>query len=175
MRRLLLLRHAKSERSLPGGRDHDRILTSRGREDAAKLGAYMVRHALVPERVIVSTSARTRETWDLVASAFAAAPPAVYDERIYEAAPQAILKVIKECEAEVQTLLIVGHNPGLQEFAALLIASGDVEARQRLNEIFPTAGLVVINFALDDWARLHPHAGRLDLFVSPRSLAAATD
>jgi phosphohistidine phosphatase len=175
MRRLLLLRHAKAERPRPGAEDPDRVLAPRGREDAPKLGAFMVRHALVPERVIVSTAKRARETWDLVASAIAKRPPVVFDERIYEAASQAILKVVKECEPKVHTLLVVGHNPGLHELAALLIASGNLEARQRLNEKFPTAGLVVIDFALDEWARLHAHAGRLDHFVSPRSFAAATD
>lgn len=175
MRRLLLLRHAKSDRTRPGGHDHDRVLSARGREDAPKLGAFMVRHALIPERAIVSTARRARETWDLVASAIAKSPSADFDERIYEAAPQAILKVVKECDSKVHTLLIVGHNPGLQELASLLVASGNLEARQQLNEKFPTAGLAVIDFALDDWSRLHAHAGRLDHFVSPRSLAAATD
>ena len=175
MRRLLLLRHAKSERPRPGAEDHDRILSPRGREDAPKLGAFMVRHGLIPERAIVSTAKRTRETWDLVASAIKKSPPAVFDGRIYDAAPQDIVKVIKESDSKVHTLLIVGHNPGLQELAALLIASGNLEARQRLNEKFPTAGLVVIDFALDDWTRLHAHAGRLDHFVSPRSIEAATD
>jgi phosphohistidine phosphatase len=175
MRRLLLLRHAKAERPVPLGQDRDRKLAPRGREDAPKLGAFMVRHALIPERVIVSTAKRARETWDLVAAAIGKSPPAEFDERIYEAAPQAILKVIKESNPKVHTLLIVGHNPGLQELAAELIASGNLEARQQLNEKFPTAGLVVIDFALDDWTRLHAHAGRLDHFVSPRSLAAATD
>jgi phosphohistidine phosphatase len=70
---------------------------------------------------------------------------------------------------------MVGHNPGLGELAALLIASGEVEARQRLIEKFPTAGLAVIDFALDDWAKLHPRAGRLDRFVVPRTLETATD
>jgi phosphohistidine phosphatase len=175
MRRLLLLRHAKSERTRPGGRDHDRVLAPRGRDDAPKLGAYMVRHGLIPERVIASTAARARATWDLVTASFEANPPVVSDKRLYEATPQAILKVIQECKPEVHNLLIVGHNPGLQELAALLIASGNLEARQRLNEKFPTTGLLVIDFALDDWARVHAHAGRLDHFVSPRSLAAATD
>lgn len=175
MRRLLLLRHAKSERSLPGRRDLDRVLAPRGKEDALKLGAYMAHHALAPEKAIVSTAARARETWKLVAAAFTAVPPVAYDERIYGAAAPAILSVIKECSPEVQTLLIVGHNPGLQELAALLIASGDIEARQRLNEKLPTAGFAVIDFALDEWARLHPHSGRLDHFVSPRSLVAVTD
>src|SRR5690349_23520094 len=96
MRRLLLLRHAKAERSQPGGRDHDRILANRGRGDAAAVGAYLVRHKLVPDRALVSTSARTRETWALVAEAFAKPPKAEFDGRIYEASPEAILNSIRE-------------------------------------------------------------------------------
>ena len=175
MRRLLLLRHAKSERGKPGERDHARVLAERGQKDAPRLGACMVKHALIPDFVVVSTAARTRETWELAAGAFAEAPRVAYEERIYEATANRILQVIKETPARVQTLLIVGHNPGLHELAMLLIASGDLEARQRLAEAFPTSALAVIDFPLDAWSRLHSHAGRLDRFVTPRWLAAATD
>jgi phosphohistidine phosphatase len=68
------------------------------------------------------------------------------------------------------TLLVVAHNPGLHEVALMLIASGDIDARERLNEKLPTAGLVIIDFAIDDWSRLHPQSGRLERFVSPRIL-----
>jgi phosphohistidine phosphatase len=135
----------------------------------------MARHALVPNLALVSTSVRTRETWALCEPAFERPPPATFEDRIYEASPQAILAAIKETEPGVGTLLVVGHNPGLQELAALLVASGDVEARQRLKEEFPTSSLAVIDFALDDWGSLHPHAGRLVHFVTPQTLAAATD
>ncbi len=79
--------------------------------------------------------------------------PVEFDERIYEASPQTLLAVIKETGPEVRTLLMVGHNPGLQELAALLVATGDIETRQRLQEAFPTSGLAVIEFALDGWDR----------------------
>jgi phosphohistidine phosphatase len=175
MRRLLLLRHAKAERPHQSGRDRDRVLTQRGRDDAARAGAFVVRHGLIPDLVVVSPSARTRETWDFAAAAFADAPEPVFDERIYEAEAQMLLEVIAETGPEVASLLLVGHNPGMQELAALLIASGDLEARQRLNENFPTAALAVIDFALPDWSRLHPKSGRLERFVDRHSLAAATD
>jgi phosphohistidine phosphatase len=175
MRRLLLLRHAKSERSQPGSRDQDRVLADRGRADAPKLGAYMVRHALKPDLVVVSTAARTRETWALVAAAFDQSPVVNFEDRLYEASAEAILQVIKETDPKIGTLLVVGHNPGLQELAAMLVAAGDVEARQRLKENFPTAALAVINFALGDWSRVHLHAGRLEHLVTPRSLEVATE
>ena len=93
MRRLLLLRHAKAERLQPGGRDHDRVLAERGRADAHKLGVYLARHGFIPDRALVSTSARTRETWALLATSFGKAPPVSFEDRLYEATPQAILQV----------------------------------------------------------------------------------
>ena len=175
MRRLLLLRHAKTERPMFGGDDRDRKLTARGHGDAPKIAAYMARHALIPEQAVVSPVRRTRETWDLIAAGLHPAPRTVYDERLYDATPQTLLEIIKEYGRHAATLLIVGHNPGLHEIAVLLVATGEVDARQRLNEKFPTSALAVINFALDDWSQLHTQAGRLDHFVSPRTLTPTTD
>ena len=173
MRRLILFRHAKSERGQPGENDHVRVLNPRGERDAPQLGAFMVKHALVPDFAVVSTAARTRQTWELASAAFNEAPRAVFDERIYDAAPQRILKVVKEVPPSVHTLLICGHNPGLEDLAAMLIGSGNVDAQQRLAEAFPTAALAVIDFPLDAWGKLRPHSGRLDRFVTPKSLAEA--
>ena len=131
MLRLLLLRHAKAERGQSGGRDHERTLAPRGRDDAPRLGAYMARHRLIPDLALVSTATRTRETWALAAPAFAKPPPVEFEEQVYEATPQSILKVIGSVGPEVRTLLVVGHNPGLQELAAMLAATGDVDLRQR--------------------------------------------
>jgi phosphohistidine phosphatase len=175
MRRLMLLRHAKTELSQPGKPDRDRPLLPRGEQAAPKVGAFMTRHALVPDRVLCSTARRARETWALVAKAFSEPPPATFEERLYAASPDALLDLVRETGRESHSLLVVGHNPGLHNFAVMLIASGEVAARERLREKLPTAGLVVIDFPLDDWAKLHPQAGRLDRFVTPRSLAAATD
>lgn len=175
MRRLLLLRHAKAERLQPGGRDQDRALTERGRADAKTLGAYLARHHSIPDRAVVSTAARTRETWVRAATAFGQAPPASFEDRLYNASPQVILEVIKETAAEVSTLLVIGHNPGLQELAAMLIATGDVEARERLGEEFPTSALATISFAAENWTGVHAHGGRLEHFVTPKSLTGATD
>ncbi len=174
MRRLLLLRHAKTERTGPGERDRDRKLTPRGRADASVIGAYMARHGLVPDLVLVSPVTRVEETWALLATAFAKAPRVVKDERIYNASPEKLISVIRETR-NAHALLVVGHNPGLHDLAVGLIASGDVEARERVSEKLPTSGLVVIDLPFDAWSRLHPNAGRLERFVSPRLIEAATD
>jgi phosphohistidine phosphatase len=174
MRRLMLLRHAKTERAGPGARDRDRKLMKRGRDDAAVIGAYMSHHGLVPDLVMVSPASRAQETWTLVAACFTGTPRMVTDERIYNAVPEVLINLIGEAR-KAHALLLVGHNPGMHDLALQLIASGDVDARARLNENLPTSGLVVIDLPFDDWSALHPHAGRLDRFVSPRLIAAATE
>lgn len=174
MRRLLLLRHAKTERAEPGERDRDRRLTKRGRDDAPLIGAYMARHGLVPDLALVSPVTRAEETWALVAKALPTAPKVMEEEGIYNAGRDKLIGIIRKAR-DAHVLLVVGHNPGLHELAVSLIASGDVEARERVNEKLPTSGLVVIDLAFDDWSRLHPNAGRIERFVSPRLIEEATD
>jgi phosphohistidine phosphatase len=174
MRRLMLLRHAKTERAEPGERDRDRKLTKRGRADAPIIGAYMARHGLTPDLAMVSPARRAQETWTLLAAAFAKAPRVADEERIYNADVDSLIEVIGETRA-ARSLLIVGHNPGLHDLAMQLIASGNVEPRQQVAEKLPTSGLVVIELPFDDWSRVHPHAGRLERFVTPNLIAAATD
>jgi phosphohistidine phosphatase len=177
MRRLILLRHAKSEESLPGKEDRARVLTARGRDDAAAIGTYLARHNLAPDRALVSAAARTRETWALAAKALAQESgrevPAGFDDRLYAAAPETILEVIAATDPEVKSLLVVGHNPGIHGLALELVGTGEIEARQRLQEKFPTSGLAVIDFAAK--VRFKSKAGRLHLFVSPRTISAATE
>jgi phosphohistidine phosphatase len=174
MRRLLLLRHAKTERAEPGQRDRDRKLTKRGRDDTAVIGAYMARHGLNPDVALVSPAKRTQETWTLLAPAFTKAPRLVNDERIYNATTEALFEVIAETRG-AHRLLVVGHNPSLHDIAVQLVAAGEAATRARLAEKLPTAGLAVIDLAFDDWSKLRPHAGRLDRFVTPKSIEAATD
>jgi phosphohistidine phosphatase len=174
MRRLMLLRHAKTERAAPGERDRDRKLVKRGHSDATVIGAYMAHHGLLPDLALVSPATRAQETWELMAPAFAKPPRLKTDERLYSATPERLIGIIGETD-KARALLIIGHNPTLHEVALRLIASGDVEIREQLNEKLPTSGLVVIDLPLDDWSLVHAHAGRLERFVSPRLIAAATE
>jgi phosphohistidine phosphatase len=174
VRRLMLLRHGKALKSAPGERDFDRALAARGATDSEKLGAFMTRRQLVPDRVVVSPAVRARDTWVRAAAACPQAPPPTYEPRLYDAKAETILGIVQD-SGEAGLVLIVGHNPGLHELAALLIASGDVETRERLQENLPTAGLVVIDFAVDSWDKVHAQSGRLELFVEPRTLDATVD
>ena len=170
MRRLLLFRHAKAQRPEAGMKDRARVLIERGRKDSAKIGAYMATNGLVPDRVLISPSARTQETWKYTATAFSSTPTAVTVEQLYEATPPAIVTLIKEAPSEAHTLLVIGHNPELHELALMLVASGNADARKLLQNKLPTAGLVIMDFAFDDWRNLHRQSGRLERFVTPKLL-----
>jgi phosphohistidine phosphatase len=172
VRRLLLFRHAKAQRPEPGMKDRARVLIERGRKDSAKIGAYMATNGLVPDRVLISPSARTQETWKFTATAFSSTPAAVTAEQLYEATPREIIALVKEVPTEVHTLLVIGHNPELHELALMLVASANTDARKLLQDKLPTAGLVIMNFAFDDWRKLHRQSGRLERFVTPKLLEA---
>jgi phosphohistidine phosphatase len=174
MLRLMLLRHAKSSWP-PGMQDAERPLSDRGEAAARLMGSYMAQHSLVPGRVLCSPARRTRDTWSVVSPRLPAPVDAVFDGRLYAAGRQGILSVIREQDAAVHVLLLLGHNPGMQEAAEWLIASGDVEQRERLREKFPSAALAVIDFALDKWSGVHERSGRLEHFVTPRWIAEATN
>jgi phosphohistidine phosphatase len=155
--------------------DIDRPLSERGEAAARLMGGYMARHALVPQRVLCSPARRTRETWAGIAGQWPTEVEIAFDERLYAATPQVLLPIVRSQDATNRALLVIGHNPGLQETAELLIGAGDVELRERLREKFATAALSVIDFAVDKWARIHNRSGRLDRYVTPRSIAAATN
>lgn len=170
MRRLILFRHAKSDWSDDGADDHDRGLSARGRKAAGPMGAWLAGRGFSPDLVLCSTARRTRATWDLAKAAFTPSPKARFERDIYLAPPAGLLEEAKAAPASVQTLLIVGHNPGLEQFVELLASRGDPEARRAYAEKFPTAAIAVLDFPFDDWAEIAPRSGRLDRFVTPRML-----
>jgi phosphohistidine phosphatase len=174
MRRLLLFRHAKAERAEAGQSDLDRPLTHQGLEEAELIGAYIARHAFLPDTAIVSPSVRTRETFSRAAATMMPSPAPTFDPRAYDASPSALLNILKGLPEEARTVMLIGHNPGLHELALMLVGTGDIETRERLREKFPTAALAIIDFPLDSWARLHPSAGRLERCIEPKLIARAT-
>src|SRR5689334_12966556 len=133
MRRLILLRHAKSDRNQAGKTDHDRVLNERGVKDSRVIGAFLAHHGFVPDLAVVSTAARARETWALTANALPKTPVQV-ERRVYEASTETLLDVIMRTAAEIKTLMLVGHNPSIHDAAVDLVGTGDIETRQRLQE-----------------------------------------
>lgn len=174
MRRLMLLRHAKS--SWPANiADRDRPLAVRGREAAPVMGRYLAEELLFPDLVLISPAKRTVETWELVRPMLPERPGTHYEPRIYESPAERLLKVVQEIEPGVRTLLMIGHNPGFEELAARLASHGDRYAAARMAQKYPTCGLAVLDFDIEDWRDLAPRSGRLDRFVTPASLGEGPD
>lgn len=169
MRRLILFRHTKSD--WPAGMvDFERPLAARGRRAAALMGRLLVDRGLVPGRVIVSPATRTVETWGLASAGLVQLPPAEQDGRIYEAPAWQLANVIRETADDVGTLLLVGHNPGIEDLCAEIVADGPADQRRRLSRKYPTGGLAVIDCAIGTWRDLAPGCGALVSFTVPRDL-----
>ena len=174
MRRLMLLRHAKTENDAPSGKDQDRRLDNRGRGDAAEIGGWMARHPPFPDSVLVSPAVRADQTWEIAWQAMKARVPEPEVELVpdlYGADPAQLLLTIREAStADPKTLMLVGHNPGMHELALALAGSGDAMGRRALADNLPTSGLAVFDFETDDWADVAFRRGRLVQFVSPKLL-----
>ncbi|QDZ02020.1 histidine phosphatase family protein [Nitratireductor mangrovi] len=169
MPELLLLRHAKSSWDDPTLADFDRPLAQRGRRAAHAMGKEILRRGWVPDLAIVSPALRTRQTWQLVADALPALDTR-FDATIYEAGPQAILAAIRNADNDCRRLIVVGHNPGMEDLAAMLANAGtDAAAVDRLRTKFPTAALA--RFAFDGiWSDLAAGGATLTHFLRPRDL-----
>lgn len=173
---LSLLRHAKSSWNEPGLGDHERPLAQRGLKAAPKMGAALEDMGLKPDLVLCSDAVRTRETLSLVLSAFSAPPPQVdYEASLYMATPAALLMRIRSVEAEYSGrmphhVMVVGHNPGLEELAMLLIGGGADDDMTRVAAKFPTCAVAIIAFETDNWTGVDAGTGRLEHFLTPRRL-----
>lgn len=178
MRRLMLLRHAKTETDAPSGRDQDRRLDARGQRDSAEIGAWLSRNPPFPDLVQVSPAVRAKQTWELAWEAMKnrVPPPRIaFVPELYGADPSQILTAIRLASvADPKHLMVVGHNPGMHELALMLTASGDKAGRHALADNLPTSGLAVFEFTTDDWNKVSFGRGKLVLFLSPKLLKQAS-
>jgi phosphohistidine phosphatase len=174
MRRLMLLRHAKTETEAPSGRDQDRRLDNRGRSDASEIGGWIAAHPPFPDLVLVSPAVRAHQTWDIAWEAMKGRvrqPAIELLPGLYGAEPAQLLHAIRMASStDPKRLMLVGHNPGMHELALMLAGSGDKSAKKALDDNLPTSGLAVLDFEIDDWADVAFRRGRLVLFVSPKRL-----
>ena len=179
MRRLMLLRHAKTETDAPSGRDQDRRLDERGHRDATEIGVWMGTHPPFPDHVLVSPAVRAVQTWDIAREAMkddAPRPQVELVPELYGAdATQLLLSIRMVSATDPKRLMLVGHNPGMHELALALTGSGDAASRQALADNLPTSGLAILDFAIDDWEDVAFRRGKLVSFVSPKLLKHASD
>jgi len=172
VKRLLLLRHAKAERA--GADDLKRVLEKRGVKDSARMGRFLHDDVYIPDLILSSNSTRTRQTVEHLLPELGATPKIEYLAELYLAEPDAILALIRNAPDTVASLMIVGHNPGL-EHCALALASVPLERKLRkrydtMDEKFPTCALAVIDFEITTWRDVVPGLGELEAFVRPKDL-----
>ena len=168
---LSLLRHAKSSWADPGQQDFDRPLNARGESTAPRMGAHMAEHAIAPQLVLCSPAVRACQTLELVLPHLTGEPTVLYEDAFYLAAPTVLLQRLRQVDAGVSHVMLVGHDPGLHGLALELAGSGDADALESLARKFPTAGLAVIAFNARAWTGVRRAAGRLTHFITPKMLA----
>lgn len=174
MKRLTLLRHAKSGEDLAAARDFDRQLNGKGRRAARVMGRHMRDSRLAFDRVVASPAARVVQTLAEIGAGYGEDLTPSWERRMYLASASDLLDLVHEAPDSSASLLVVGHNPGLEQLVLLLVADRTEDgARDRVEEKYPTASLAEIAFDVDHWADVLPGSGRLLRFVRPRDLDPA--
>lgn len=167
MKRLILTRHAKSSWDDPLTPDHDRPLNERGKAAAADLGVWLASRGYIPGEVLCSDALRTRKTWSGVAPALPGTPVLELKPALYHAGADVMLAVLRHANAD--TVMMIGHNPGIGEFARKLVA------RELSNPEFaryPTGATLVCDFQIDTWNDVAWGQGVVDDFIVPREIDA---
>ena len=171
MRRLYLLRHAKSDWGDERLDDHDRPLAPRGMRACTRMGAWLARTNGPPQLALCSSAVRAVDTLERILPHLETPPSVRIDRGLYLAAPSELLLAVGRVEDSVDTLLVVGHNPGIHALAAQLTGDGEPAAARRLARKFPTAGLAELHFPVESWSEIGASGGELLRFVTPRELA----
>lgn len=171
MKRLTLLRHAKSGWNDPVARDFDRPLNERGRRAAQTMGRHMRALGLSFDRVVASPAARVVETLAEVGKGYGSAIEPQWDRRVYLASGATLLDVVTSLPQDADEVLLAGHNPGLEDLALLLVPdSGDDALRDELETKYPTATLAEMTLDIDNWTDAAAGCATLSRFVRPRDL-----
>ena len=163
MKILYVVRHAKSSWEDPGMLDHERPLNERGQKDASRMGKEMVKHQVVPQRILSSSALRARTTAEIFASelSYDLADIVVTDE-IYGAEASELLEMIRGFDGELDKVMLVGHNPTVTDLANGL-------AQCNIHNV-PTCGVLVIGFQVEQWLDVEDGKGNLFAFTYPKKL-----
>lgn len=165
MKRLILTRHAKSSWDDPLMSDHDRPLNERGKAAAADLGQWLMSRGYVPDEVLCSDAVRTRATFSGIAPALPGTPLLELKPALYHAGPDVMLAVLRHAMAG--TVMMIGHNPGIAEFAHRLVTRTPMTPEFTR---YPTGATLVVDFAVETWADVGFGMGTTVDFVVPREL-----
>jgi len=172
LKSLYLLRHGKSSWDDPSVEDHDRPLAPRGTEAARRIGAYMSQRRFSPALVLCSSAARAIQTYEAVASVLGKANVVLVEDALYGTTPADLLNRLREIPEQAEPVLVVGHNPTLQELAMDLSGDGEPRSLARLREGLPTGGLAALSY-VGRWADLGHGRAYLESLTVPRELPDA--
>jgi phosphohistidine phosphatase len=168
MKTLFLLRHAKSSWDDPGLADHERPLAKRGRRASKVLAEHLRNERIAPELVLCSSSRRTRETLDRIAPALGDEVRVEVERDLYAASAERLLQHLRKVDDGVGSVMLIGHNPGVEQLAIKLAGDGDKLADLRTK--YPTGALARLEFDAS-WSELEPGSAELVDFVKPKQLA----
>ena len=169
MKTLLVLRHAKASRESPTGGDFDRPLAERGWADGRLIGREMRHRGLHPDAVVASPATRVVETLAAVAEGYGPLD-ATFDKSIYDSTPELLLGIVRESDEEAQRLMLIGHNPGLQELLLRLTVDDSDGLRVDVAGKFPTAAIAAVELPIDEWRNLLAGTGRITSLIRPGDL-----
>jgi phosphohistidine phosphatase len=168
--RIYLLRHAKSSWGDPSQADVRRPLAPRGRKALKALARHMRAMDVAPDLVLCSPAVRAVQTWEGVASGLPPGTPVEFDEAVYHSGADDLLARLRRLPPEIDSVLVVGHNPALEDLALGLVAAGDPDLRTQLETKFPTGALASLELAAT-WHDLRWGTATLVAYVVPRDLA----
>lgn len=169
MRTLIFLRHAKSSWATPGMNDFDRPLNDRGRADAPLMARWLSGQGMKPDRILCSPSARTRETLALITPVLGPLPVASFPEDFYLASAATLSKRIAR-ERASETVLVIGHNPGIHDAVLQFLSPDQRHASGDLRAAFPTAACAILALPIEAWTELKWDIGRLASYMVPKAL-----
>lgn len=171
MKRLTILRHAKSQWNENGLADFNRPLNKQGWKAARRMGHELRIRKMQFDLVLASTAARVRETIDGLQEEFEFTAPIRFDQPMYLATEKLLLQMVRQLPETVQSPLLVGHNPGLQQLLLALSKEDEDGLRDLVRHKFPTAALAVIDLVVDRWNEVAPATGRIAELIRPKELA----
>ncbi|MEM7498664.1 MAG: histidine phosphatase family protein [Pseudomonadota bacterium] len=175
MKTVILQRHAKSSWSDPELDDHDRPLNARGKAAAPVIARWLERTGYRPDRVICSSSKRTRQTLKRMRTVLPALPEPTVEPRLYHAEPELMFEILSTQPDEADCVLVIGHQPGLSAFARHLVNGRVRRGCSRAFEHFPTAAAAVLTLPVVRWAELSPRTAEFVDFAVPRELMAESE
>jgi phosphohistidine phosphatase len=170
MKKLYLMRHAKSD--YPNNRidDHERPLNKRGEISCKIMGKYIKEQNLIADRILCSDSVRTTTTAINILREIKEDIPIHFTKELYLATAGEMLKILAKTDDELNSVMIITHNPGIEQLAKFILKSGDAESIHRLQTKFSTAALACFSLDTDSWQKINPGSGNLDSFITPGML-----